>query len=64
MCLNFSATVILACLFMPKLKVVLFKPSKNVRKSGNILKISSPGNNDKKGLKDLIGIKPEGNKRK
>ena len=36
MCLNLSASVILACLFIPKLKVVLLKPNKNVRnKSGN-----------------------------
>lgn len=39
MCLSLSATVILFCLFLPKLRVVLLKPNKNVRsKSGNIAK--------------------------
>jgi hypothetical protein len=39
MCLSLSATVILFCLFFPKLRVVLFKPNKNVRtKSSNIVK--------------------------
>ncbi len=39
MCLSLSATVILFCLFMPKLNVVLLKPNKNVRvKSSNIVK--------------------------
>jgi hypothetical protein len=41
MCLNLSATVILACLFMPKVKVVLLKPNKNVRKTGNMLKATA-----------------------
>lgn len=31
MCISLSATVILCCLFMPKLRVVLLKPDKNVR---------------------------------
>jgi hypothetical protein len=31
MCISLSATVILVCLFMPKLKIVVFKPNKNVR---------------------------------
>jgi hypothetical protein len=31
MCLSLSATVILSCLFVPKLRVVLLKPDKNVR---------------------------------
>ena len=31
MCLSLSATVILFCLFVPKLRVVLLKPDKNVR---------------------------------
>ena len=44
MCLNCSATVILACLFMPKLKVVLLKPNKNVRKTGNIVKLGLASN--------------------
>jgi hypothetical protein len=39
MCLSLSATVILFCLFLPKLNVVLLKPNKNVRvKSSNIVK--------------------------
>jgi hypothetical protein len=39
MCLSLSATVILFCLFLPKLRVVLLKPDKNVRsKSSNIVK--------------------------
>ena len=38
---------------MPKLKVVLFKPNKNVRKSGNMLKVTSPRNLN--GIKDMIG---------
>lgn len=35
MCLSLSATVILFCLFLPKLRVVLLKPNKNVRASKN-----------------------------
>ena len=31
MCLSLSATVILCCLFVPKLRVVLLKPERNVR---------------------------------
>lgn len=39
MCLSLSGTVILFCLFLPKLRVVLLKPDKNVRsKSSNIVK--------------------------
>jgi hypothetical protein len=39
MCLSLSATVILFCLFFPKLRVVLLKPNKNVRsKSSNLVK--------------------------
>nr|QVK45749.1 G protein-coupled receptor [Proales similis] len=39
MCLNLSAYVILFCLFLPKLRVVLLKPNKNIRsKSGNLAK--------------------------
>lgn len=36
MCLSLSATVILSCLFLPKLRVVLLKPDKNVRGKGKI----------------------------
>lgn len=35
MCLNISATVVLACLFTPKVYLVLFQPYKNVRPRGN-----------------------------
>ena len=39
MSLSLSATVVLFCLFLPKLRVVLLKPDKNVRsKSSNIVK--------------------------
>jgi hypothetical protein len=38
-CLSLSATVILFCIFLPKLRVVLLKPSKNVRsKNSNVVK--------------------------
>jgi hypothetical protein len=37
MCLSLSATVILSCLFMPKLRVVLLKPDKNVRSKSKIV---------------------------
>jgi hypothetical protein len=40
---------------MPKLKVVLFKPNKNVRKSGNMTKVSSPSTANQNGIKQLIG---------
>ena len=36
MCLSLSGTVILSCLFLPKLRVVLLKPDKNVRGKGKI----------------------------
>jgi hypothetical protein len=35
MCLNISATVVLACLFTPKVYLVLFQPYKNVRPRNN-----------------------------
>jgi hypothetical protein len=35
MCLTISATVVLACLFTPKVYLVLFQPYKNVRPRGN-----------------------------
>ena len=39
MCLSLSATVVLSCLFIPKIRVVILKPNKNVRsKNSNILK--------------------------
>ena len=38
MCLSLSATVILCCLFLPKLRVVLLKPNKNVRSKNNMVK--------------------------
>ena len=38
MCLSLSATVILFCLFSPKLRIVLLKPSKNVRGKSNVVK--------------------------
>lgn len=36
MCLSLSATVILSCLFLPKLRVVLLKPDKNVRSKSKV----------------------------
>ncbi|KAK6620076.1 hypothetical protein RUM44_006476 [Polyplax serrata] len=33
MCINISATVALGCLFTPKVYIVMFQPSKNVRQS-------------------------------
>ncbi|XP_017772969.1 PREDICTED: metabotropic glutamate receptor 7 isoform X2 [Nicrophorus vespilloides] len=35
MCLNISASVVLGCLFVPKVYLVLFQPYKNVRQTGN-----------------------------
>lgn len=33
MCINISATVALGCLFTPKVYIVMFQPSKNVRQA-------------------------------
>lgn len=68
MCLSLSATVILACLFMPKLKVVLLKPNKNVRsKTGNITKASKSNvlqlnhkETTSHGVKDIVSITSSG----
>lgn len=38
LCLSLSATVILCCLFLPKLRVVLLKPNKNVRSKNSKVK--------------------------
>jgi hypothetical protein len=38
MCLSLSAYVILFCLFLPKLRVVILKPNKNVRSKNNMVK--------------------------
>jgi hypothetical protein len=38
MCLSLSSYVILFCLFLPKLRVVLLKPNKNVRSKNNMVK--------------------------
>lgn len=45
MCLSLSATVILSCLFLPKLRVVLLKPDKNVRSKSKITMKSTISNN-------------------
>ncbi|CAF0920190.1 unnamed protein product [Brachionus calyciflorus] len=44
MCLSLSATVILFCLFLPKLRVVILKPNKNVRTKSNISKLGFKNN--------------------
>lgn len=43
MCLNISATVVLACLFAPKVYLVLFQPYKNVRPRNNGGRGAQPG---------------------
>lgn len=43
MCLNISATVVLACLFTPKVYLVLFQPYKNVRPRNNGGRATQPG---------------------
>lgn len=43
MCLNISATVVLACLFTPKVYLVLFQPYKNVRPRNNGGRTAQPG---------------------
>ena len=45
MCLSLSATVILSCLFLPKLRVVLLKPDKNVRSKSKITMKSTISSN-------------------
>ncbi|KAH0545837.1 metabotropic glutamate receptor 7-like isoform X1 [Cotesia glomerata] len=42
MCINISATVVLGCLFIPKVYLVLFQPNKNVR-SGHTNTVSAGG---------------------
>lgn len=43
MCLNISATVVLACLFSPKVYLVLFQPYKNIRPRNNGGRCAPPG---------------------
>ena len=38
MCVNISASVALACLFIPKVYIVLFQPHKNVRQGATKIK--------------------------
>lgn len=38
MCVSISASVALACLFIPKIYIVLFQPHKNVRQGATKLK--------------------------
>lgn len=45
LCLSLSATVILCCLFLPKLRVVLLKPNKNVRSKNSKIKSAYNKNN-------------------
>jgi hypothetical protein len=42
MCLNISATVVLACLFSPKVYLVIFQPYKNVRPRSNGARSAAP----------------------
>jgi len=37
-CVNISATVALACMFVPKVYIVLFQPHKNVRQGATKIK--------------------------
>jgi len=37
-CVNISATVALACMFIPKVYIVLFQPHKNVRQGATKIK--------------------------
>lgn len=43
MCLDISASVVLACLFSPKVYLVLFQPYKNVRPRNNGGRGAQPG---------------------
>ena len=55
MCLSLSATVVLFCLFSPKLRIVLLKPNKNVRgKSGNVVK--SVYKNHQEKIKNTLAV--------
>ncbi len=51
MCLSLSATVILFCLFLPKLRVVLLRPDKNVRSKSKTMIKSSLNNTSHASIK-------------
>jgi hypothetical protein len=50
MCLNISATVVLACLFTPKVYLVLFQPYKNVRPRNNGGRSNAPSGSSVAGI--------------
>lgn len=61
MCLSLSATVILFCLFLPKIRVVLLKPNKNVRSKSTLNKSSFKSNSNYKDSQVALKSKCNGN---
>lgn len=61
MCLSLSATVILCCLFLPKIRVVLLKPNKNVRSKSTLNKSSFKNSSNYKDSKVVLQSKFGGN---